>query len=99
MGKKVQGGKVRKKNYGTKITEKKYGIKKEKNNLKKCGRRREHPNQHVCTSTRKKVRGKGITENKLRENTTGKKSTEKKVRGKKVRGKKVRNKTYGKSTG
>jgi hypothetical protein len=46
--KKVQGGKVRKKNYGAKITEKKYGIKKEKNNLKKCGRRREHPNQHVC---------------------------------------------------
>ena len=42
------------------------------------GRRREHPQPTICTTTTKK---------KVREKSTGKQSTGKKVRGKKVRGK------------
>ena len=49
------------------------------------GRRREHPQPTLCTTTTKK---------KVREKSTGKQSTGKKVREKRT-GKKVRGKKYG----
>ena len=68
------------KKYGTKIRDKKGKT----NNLKKCRRRREHPNQHCCTTKKKygKKTGKIVRKKKYGEKSAEKKSTKQKITGK-----------------